>query len=335
MTSSSSETPEWHTIADVERDTGLSKDTLRVWERRYGFPMPARDALGERQYDGQQLIRLRHIRRLIDAGHRPGRVVALTLEELVALNTQVQAQQIQPQAHRSEGAAAPTSPDPRGQMTERWMQMLRCQDAHGLRQALAQVVMERGLARMVIECVVPMNVQVGQAWLEGRLAVYEEHLYTEIVQSVMRQALGQMAQAHAPKPPRILLTTLPGEVHGLGLLMAECFMVLEGCHTIPLGVQTPLPDIVAATATSGADIVALGFTAAQNPREVRAALEQLRERLPPHVELWAGGQCPVLYKPQRGRLPGAPPVFWPMGRLEDIQEGVARWRALGRVEAPA
>ncbi|MCK7493491.1 MAG: MerR family transcriptional regulator [Comamonadaceae bacterium] len=34
----------------MERDTGLSKDTLRVWERRYGFPLPGRDALGERTY---------------------------------------------------------------------------------------------------------------------------------------------------------------------------------------------------------------------------------------------------------------------------------------------
>ena len=76
MTSSSSEAPAWHAIADVERDTGLSKDTLRVWERRYGFPTPTRDAQGERQYDNEQLLRLRHIRRLIDAGHRPGRVVA-------------------------------------------------------------------------------------------------------------------------------------------------------------------------------------------------------------------------------------------------------------------
>ncbi|MET1081887.1 MAG: MerR family transcriptional regulator, partial [Burkholderiales bacterium] len=27
-------------IATVERDTGLSKDTLRMWERRYQFPRP-------------------------------------------------------------------------------------------------------------------------------------------------------------------------------------------------------------------------------------------------------------------------------------------------------
>ena len=62
-------------IAAVERDTGLSKDTLRVWERRYGFPLPHRDALGERSYPFDQVERLRTIKRLLDAGHRPGRVV--------------------------------------------------------------------------------------------------------------------------------------------------------------------------------------------------------------------------------------------------------------------
>ena len=37
-------------IAAVERETGLGKDTLRVWERRYGFPRPERDQHGERAY---------------------------------------------------------------------------------------------------------------------------------------------------------------------------------------------------------------------------------------------------------------------------------------------
>ena len=36
------------TIAAVERETSLSRDTLRAWERRYGFPAPLRDANGER-----------------------------------------------------------------------------------------------------------------------------------------------------------------------------------------------------------------------------------------------------------------------------------------------
>ena len=52
-------------IAAVERDTGLSKDTLRVWERRYGFPAPMRDRFGERLYPLEQVDRLRLIRRLM------------------------------------------------------------------------------------------------------------------------------------------------------------------------------------------------------------------------------------------------------------------------------
>ena len=29
-------------IGAVERDTGIGRDTLRIWERRYGFPVPER-----------------------------------------------------------------------------------------------------------------------------------------------------------------------------------------------------------------------------------------------------------------------------------------------------
>ena len=75
-------------IATVERDTGLSKDTLRVWERRYGFPTPSRDSNGERVYPADQLEKLRVIRRLMDSGLRPGAVVA---EPLHALHARVKA----------------------------------------------------------------------------------------------------------------------------------------------------------------------------------------------------------------------------------------------------
>ena len=46
-------------IATVERETGLSKDTLRVWERRYGFPTPQRTGGGHRQYDLEEIEALR------------------------------------------------------------------------------------------------------------------------------------------------------------------------------------------------------------------------------------------------------------------------------------
>ena len=72
-------------IAAVERDTGLSKDVLRMWERRYGFPVPERDANGERCYPPEQVERLRLIKRLMDAGNRPGKLIAMPDAELAML----------------------------------------------------------------------------------------------------------------------------------------------------------------------------------------------------------------------------------------------------------
>ena len=64
-------------IGAVERDTGISRDTLRIWERRYGFPTPERSEKGDRIYSAAQVSRLQLIRRLLDQGLRPGKVVPL------------------------------------------------------------------------------------------------------------------------------------------------------------------------------------------------------------------------------------------------------------------
>lgn len=338
MTNSSVAPAALHTIADVERDTGLSKDTLRVWERRYGFPVPQRDALGERRYDEAQLLRLRHLRRLLDAGHRPGQVVALPLDALLALTPASPAAPADAAASTAEpvsGAATRTRRAPAAQANvasvatpvAQWMELLRQHDAGALRQAFHQYLLAHGLASLVRDGIAAMNVAVGQAWIDGQLAVFEEHLYTEAVQGLLRHAMGQVMAGQPRQPPRVLLTTIPGEPHGLGLLMAESFLVLEGCDALALGVQTPLPDIEAAALACRADVVALGFTAVQNPRDVLAALARLRERLPPSVEIWAGGQCPALYRTPRGPRRAGPPAFWPLPRLDDIATAVARWRS--------
>ena len=75
-------------ISAVERETGLSKDVLRMWERRYGFPKPGRDDNGERHYAAGEVAKLRAIKRLMDVGIRPGKIVRCTSVELAALAEQ-------------------------------------------------------------------------------------------------------------------------------------------------------------------------------------------------------------------------------------------------------
>lgn len=322
MTNSSHTLSAPHAIADIERDTGLSKDTLRVWERRYGFPNPLRDALGERRYDDDQLLRLRHIRRLLDAGHRPGRVVPLPLPQLLQLDTQEPDERIQkgPMADRAATAPQPGAPD-----LAHWMALLREHKAQRLYAAMAQHLRVHGLAALVRDGIAPMNEQIGQAWIAGELAVFEEHLYTEQVQRLLREGLAQQAASQAMHPPRVLLTTVPGEAHGLGLLMAECMLMLEGCETVSLGVETPLPEIAAAARLCRADVVAMSFSATLNPREVRAALTRLRTQLPQAMTLWTGGHCPALERRPRAEQPL--PGHTHLTELGDIAVGVARWRA--------
>ena len=294
-------------IAAVERDTGLTKDTLRVWERRYGFPTPGRDSFGERTYPIEQVERLRLIKRLLDAGWRPGRLMKMAPEEIFAL--------AEPVSGSSQAAAAPASCEP----LEPFLDLIRQHDPAALHRELGRMLSRLGASRFVTDLVAPLNAAVGDAWLRGRLQVFEEHAYTEEVQVVMRQAISQIPSPSTQARPCVLLSTFPGEPHGLGLLMAETLFRLEGCACVSLGVQTPVLDIVRAAQAHQAQIVALGFSGILGAQQVVDGLTDLRARLPAHIELWAGGSAAVL---ARRPVPGVRVVQ----ALDTIAPEVKRWR---------
>jgi methanogenic corrinoid protein MtbC1 len=294
-------------IAAVERDTGLSKDTLRVWERRYGFPAPERDTLGERSYPFGQVERLRTIKRLLDAGHRPGRVVPMAPDDLERLAATMGA----PPAQRATVQAA-AAPD-----LASFVNALSRNDVEGLRRLLARALSRVGLGHFVLDVVAPLNVQVGEAWMQGRLEVFQEHLYTESVQVVLRNALHHLPPAGTGRP-RVLLATVSGEPHGLGLLMAEAVLALEGCRCVSLGVQTPVWDIVRAAIALDTEVVALSYTGCTNPNGVIDGLTELRAKLPPTTDLWAGGSAPVL---QRRAIEGVRVI----PSLQQVSTALADW----------
>jgi DNA-binding transcriptional MerR regulator/methylmalonyl-CoA mutase cobalamin-binding subunit len=267
-------------ISAIERDTGLSKDTLRVWERRYGFPQPLRDEAGERSYPPEQLVRLRLISRLLNHGHRPGKVVPLGMPELQQL---VQA-----------AVPQPTHSSLLEDELQVCMDLVKRHEMQQLRQRLSQASLHLGLARFVSELVSPLNVLIGEAWVRSEIQVFEEHMYTESVTSVLRFAINSIPQMQGGRRPRVLLTTSSQEPHGLGLLMAETLLTLEGCHCVSLGVQTPVAEIVLAAAADRTDIVGLSFSASLKTHVVLRDLQELRRQLPSSVQIWAGGGNPAI-----------------------------------------
>lgn len=295
-------------ISAVERDTGLSKDTLRVWERRYGFPTPLRDAFGERIYPLEQVDRLRAIRRLMDIGHRPGKIIGLDIQELQALSD------------TSTGSGSTNRLDAELDLHPDIVQlvaMAKSHDVEELRRQLGQRLLRLGLARFVTEVVAPLTQRIGEAWSRGQMEIFEEHLFTESMQVVLRNAISTI-----PQPgdrPRVLLTTFPSESHGMGLLMAEALLALEGCRCISLGTQTPIWDIVLAATAQQIDIVALSFSPVMNPNQVLDGLNELRAKLPLTTEIWAGGRCPILQ-----RRP--PPAIRVITELSDLTKSLLDWR---------
>jgi len=273
-------------IAAVERDTGIGKDTLRVWERRYGFPTPGRDAHGERVYPMAQVEKLRIIKRLMDQGHRPGRIVAQSVEQLQQLS---QAQVASPQP--LSVSASTKQADLR-----EYIALLIAHDNDGLRRQLNQVLAREGLKYFVTDLVAPLTTAVGDAWMRGELEVFQEHAYTECVTGLLRHAINALTEHASDGAPAVLLTTFPQESHGLGLLMAESMLALEGCHCVSLGTQTPLRDIAQAVVAHNIDVLALSFSMSMNANHVMDGLGELRQLLPAPVEVWAGGQCAALQR---------------------------------------
>lgn len=294
-------------IAAVERDTGLSKDTLRVWERRYRFPMPVRDTSGKRAYSRKDVEKLRVLKRLLDQGHRPGKVIAMPLDQLEKL-----ADASTPQAtRRAEVARLHGGLDP-------FLDLIRQHRVEELRRQLSQSQLRLGLARFLSEVVAPLNELVSDAWARGRLETYEEHLYTESIQVVLRGAISTIPRPGS-HPPVVMLTTFPQEPRGLGLLMAEAFFALGGGRCVSLGVQTPVLDIVRAAVALRADIVALSFSEALNPNHVTDGIVELRSKLQSGTAIWVVGSFSALVR----RIPADVQV---LRSLNDIAPALAGWR---------
>jgi DNA-binding transcriptional MerR regulator/methylmalonyl-CoA mutase cobalamin-binding subunit len=294
-------------IAEAERRSGVAKDTLRIWERRYGFPTPDRSG-GARAYSVADIERLQLLRRLVERGHRPAKIVPLPLERLQELE------------------AAPAPPIPRSDVEATVLQLLRNHAADALRAYLARRLSEQGLGRFVQDVAAPLSAAVGREWSDGGLAIFEEHLFTEQITRLLRGAVDALPAA-PEAAPHVLLTTLPGEVHTLGLLMAEAVFAVGGARCTSLGAETPEADIAAAAQAHRAQVVAVSFSSFTMPQRARRGLQALRDVLSPDIHLWAGGAAMAA----RAARPDGVRAF---SSLQEIAPALDAWRAAARDAAP-
>jgi len=260
----------FYSIGTIERDTGIKRDTLRVWERRYGFPEPARNDKGERLYPEDQLRQLQRIKRLLDQGCRAGQLLppdGVKLDEL-------------------ESGLLVTTPVSSG--VESIIQAVSAADAEQVQTCFSRLLKKQGPVKFITETAVPLLHTVGERWASGQLHVFEEHFLSQQLIQFLNSEISSI-QNPANKP-EVLLATLPGEEHTLGLLMVSALLSVHNICSINLGAEVPMDQIRYAADKFHVDTIGITFSGAYQYNHIRDDLQEMRDLIPDDVNIWIGGE---------------------------------------------
>lgn len=288
-------------IGAMSRATGIPANTLRTWERRYGFPQPDRTDSGQRMYNPALIGHLRLVARALDLGHRPKQVLSLSHDQLGDLLGT---------AHEE------TFLDPSTKVAtevQDWIEATRALDGRALDGGFRSESARLGLLRFLSERVGPFLVALGEAWRAGDVEVYQEHWASERLRRYLMEAWEPLA--HDAQGPALVASTLPGDRHDLGLHMAVAVAAMCGWQIVFLGRDTPVDDIAAAVNQRGAKGVLLSISTWADPELSLTALRSVRQQLDPGIEIIIGGS-------------GAPGTVQGVRSLEGL-EALYKWASSG------
>lgn len=256
-----------YTIKQTAQLSGVPTATLRAWERRYELPAPARSAGGYRLYDEAAVARFRFMQQLVQAGWAPRNAAAVALdgaEHLVDLPTP---------AEFVAAVGAGLAP-------------VR-------RQALiAARFRAQPLPEVIEDWLMPMLHELGEAWAQGRVTVWQEHA---VASTVLRRLHVAFESTPNPMDGPLVLTGLPsGCHHEVGLAAFNVLARLAGLQVVYLGADLPEEACVGAVDAHPPAAVVIAVPTEADVPGARAALLALKERegsdaLGPTPLLLAGG----------------------------------------------
>lgn len=265
-----------HSIKVVSELARLPMGTLRAWERRYGFPRPERRPDSNRRlYSSEQLARLQKVAQLLERGYRPADVIHKTEPELTQL------------LGVTNGSSSDATVQAGLAGVPALLELLAADDAKGIEEQLRLHAAAWGAKRFVTQLAHPLAQAVGEAWAKGELAIRHEHLMTECLTTQLRSLLA--AHQDVDGDPRVILGTLPGENHTLGLQMIAVYLALSAAKPRLLGANTPPEEIVSAAQALGASVVGIAVSPCAEVAATRRQLRRVAAGLPSSTALWVGG----------------------------------------------
>ena len=244
-----------YSIAAVSKLTGISCHALRVWERRYGFPVPSRSESGHRRYDIAQVGELRELAALAQGGRPIGELIG----ELKAAP---------PLDGLLEPAAARRPPTV-------VVDLLFDGDLVG-----AGAVLDRFHDRMeplelIEEVIEPALVEIGERWYRGESEVFQQQAAIGCLFVALNRLLDRVSRQNMQPRRRVLVGSVAGDRHEGGVLMISLALELAGWRAIPIGVDMPVREYHKAVEAWRPDALALSFVLSRNINKRFAELARI------------------------------------------------------------
>ncbi|MCC6673419.1 MAG: MerR family transcriptional regulator [Planctomycetes bacterium] len=284
-------------IGDVAEATGIAPDTIRIWERRYGRPKPVRLPSGHRRYTQEHVRWLRRVAEALARGHRPAMVMKLS----------------EPEVDRLLEASTPRSAE---HDLDLLIEHVRNYRSAELMENLLDAWKRLGPRDFVDRVCAPLIHRVGRDWADGNLDVRHEHFLSQVLEDLLRSL--RISLGAKDERPTVVLATLTGELHGLGLQMAALIAAAANVGCRVLGVDTPNDQIRNALRETGARGLGLSVSLATGGVATDKAIRELLATLPDGVKVAVGGLG------ARGIRRGVPGVSY----CEDFDSFVAWMQSL-------
>lgn len=250
-----------YNVKAVVRATGLTPDTLRAWERRYGLPQPPRTAGGHRLYSQHHI----DVLKWLVARQREG----MSISRAVDLWRQLEAQGVDP-LHDEAAAPAVTPPTSHAldDIRQDWLRACLAFDEARTSSVLSQAFALYPVESVCVEVLGRALREIGDGWYEGAISVQQEHFASELSSRWLDRLLA-LAPA-STRPHRVLLGCPPEEQHTFGLHLLALGLRWRSLDVLFLGANVPLEQLDATVAETKPSLVVL---AAQRLRTAATLVE--------------------------------------------------------------
>jgi len=303
------------TVKAVAKVLGVSPNTIRAWETRYGAVSPVRSETNRRLYTADHVERLKLILQLINYGHSVGAIASLPEKKLLQLAKETRGQETVVSSDATKVAPL--------------IESLGRFDFPSVAEKLDRFRLSNSTRDYVLGILSPLLGEVGRLVADGNLSIAQEHALSAIIRDQIGQTMQSLRRDSAKSGPSFLFATPEGDLHEFGILLSATLCAHYGFRAVYLGPNLPAEALTIAAEALKPDVVVLGNSPSSIPGSpsFESYLKFLSTHLKPKAQIWIGGQ---------GQIPHLRAVFGKrnyeaLASLADFDSKIGRLKWRGRL----